>query len=827
MSKQLQLHDEILARVIGDCGGTVFKTVGDAFCAHFASAVDAITCAIAIQRSILADLDDCLLRCALDEGEVEIRGSDLFGPTLSRVARLLRVTQGGQILATRGVCDTAGDEHRSLFSYRDIGDVRIKDLPKPIRAVQIIAEGLPDSSSPPPSDGGRLGNIPKESSEFIGREVETEEVIALIRAHPLVTLTGAGGSGKTRLALRVGKLLEDDFRDSAYLIDLSSCDSHSDLTALVIEALSPGDMPLSLQDLAALDVLLIVDNCEHIVPAVGALCRAIHSVSPGTRLLATSRAQLGAANEFAYRIPPLGLPEASGPLSLHDLQQYDATKLFLSRAASSDTRYEFSDADAQAIAEICMHLDGMPLAIEMAAARIRSFTPVDILKMLSQRFRLLTSGAAAPVARHQALRTTIDWSYDLLTEAERESFARLSVFSGSFLLDAAQDILDSSDAVLAIGALVDHSLLVSIRTPGGRTRFRYLETIRDYADEKLGASEYATSARLRHLRHYSDFAMAAEPHVQGPEAQDWIERIDADVENVRAALDSSEVFDPRAGLEMAVCLTRYWYVRGAYGEGLRRLQSLLALCDAQGDAVVAKAYNGIGILAVPLGQLDTARSALEVSLSIRRDLGDLQGVAANLSNIGLLLRQSGDVVGAKRSFADAIEQYEAIGYAPGLAMALGNLGGILNEMGSHAEAVGVIERALAIDHGIVDEWTRAVCLANLGESLFRSGNHADGRARLLESLELSVRIDDPEGMHYSTAMLAVSAHAQGNKSEAASLRAAADRLAGERGVDVQPATLGELGTISPIDQARAESAAGISQSGAEFFDEVQRLARGG
>ena len=530
MQAALTRHDEILRSVIEQHGGYVFKTVGDAFCAVFPTAPDALEAALEIQRRLLTSeweqTGPLRVRMALHTGAAEERDGDYFGPPVNRVARLLSAAHGGQVLLSLPTQELVRDQLPTQTSLRDLGEHRLKDLFRPERVFQLLAAGLPSEFPPLRTLDAFRNNLPLQPTPLIGREKEVSEVCDLMRLEEtrLLTLTGPGGTGKTRLALQAAADLLDDFPDGTFFAPLATLTEAELLLPAVAETLGmreTGEQPLdeSLKDyLVERRMLLLLDNFEQVLGAAPAVTELLAG-APGLKVLATSRAPLGLYGEHEFPVPPLSMPDLEHPPPLESLTQYEAVSLFVERARALKPDFKVTNESAPAVAEICVRLDGLPLAIELAAARIKMLPPKAMLQRLTSRLKLLTGGARDLPERQRTLRATIEWSHALLDEGEQLLFGRLAVFSGGRTLEAIEAICDALgdlpvDAFDGISSLLDKSLIRQEEGPNGEPRFVMLETVHEFAREKLEDSAEAQEIKRIHAQYFLTLAEVAFPELR-------------------------------------------------------------------------------------------------------------------------------------------------------------------------------------------------------------------------------------------------------------------------------------------------------------------------
>src|SRR5688572_13755648 len=594
MQAALARHDELLRRAIEEDGGYVFKTVGDAFCCAFPTAPDALEAALDAQRLLLeerwAESDPLRVRMALHMGAAEERDGDYFGPPVNRVARLLSAAHGGQVLLSLPTHEMVRDQLPAGMKLAELGEHRLKDLFRPESVFQLLAPELPSEFPPLRTLESYRNNLPLQPTPLVGREKEVSEVCDLVRGEEtrLLTLTGPGGIGKTRLALQAAADLLEDFPDGTYLMLLATLTEAELFLPAVAETLGvreTGEQPLdeSLKDyLHERRLLLVLDNFEQVLEAAPTVTELL-AVAPGLKVLATSRAPLGLYGEHVYPVPPLTLPDLKRPPPLERLTQYEAVGLFLERARALKPDFEVTNESAPAVAEICVRLDGLPLAIELAAARIKMLPPKAILQRLTSRLKLLTGGARDLPERQRTLRATIEWSHALLDEGEQLLFGRLAVFAGGRALEAIEAICDAEgdlpvDAFEGVSSLVDKSLLGQEEGPNGEPRFVMLETIHEFAREKLQGSGEAEQIKRVHAEYFLTLAEEAFPELRGPDQLEWLERLEAEHDNIRTALSwALEGKEVEVALRLGGALSWFWSMRGYYGEGRRWLEEALAI----------------------------------------------------------------------------------------------------------------------------------------------------------------------------------------------------------------------------------------------------------
>jgi non-specific serine/threonine protein kinase len=662
--------------------------------------------------------------------------AESFGGLLRRHRLAAGLTQ--EALAERAGLSVHGIqklETGSTHPYRDtVGRVvsALQLSPEEALAVQAVAHPIPRRRArvDAPSAEDVAGNLPAQLTTFIRREVETDDIITALSSARLVTLTGVGGCGKTRLALEVARQVCSQYPDGVWLVELAAVTD----PALVIQATAStlGIKEESAQPLLATlksilkprHVLLVLDNCEHLLDACAKLAHALLSACPRLRILATSREALGVTGEISRRVPSLPIPPTESPYAPETLTGYAAVQLFVERARAINPGFTITDGNAAAITQICQRLDGIPLALELAAALVRGMSVEQQARRLDQRFQLLTGGSRAALPRQQTLRATIDWSYDLLSEPERTLFSRLSVFAGSWTLEAAEatcaaDGVERDAVVELLLRLVDKSLVFTQATVDGIDRYRLLDTLRQYGQERLLAGGQAETVRGQHARHYLRLAEQVEPELDQPRQAEWIELLAQEIGNLRAALEwliaSGEV---QAALSLAGVLARFWEVRGHLREGRERLADILALPGAAAPTSArAKALDGAGVLGLYQFDVDVARPLFKESLAIYRQHGALHGIAWALIHLGWLCHDTARLKAAFRFLGDALHVCEQLGDRRGVARSLMLLGSTTYLAGDVVAARSLHEQAVALSRQIGDRWGTGWALNSLGMDL--------------------------------------------------------------------------------------------------------------
>lgn len=769
MRVALARHDTLLRHAIESRNGYIFKTMGDAFYAAFADAPHALEAALDAQLALrTAAWDDdatgpLRVRMSLHTGPALERDGDYFGPTLNRVARLQATSRGEQTLLSQATCDAlrSGGDVPALppkAGLRDLGLHRLKDLQAPEHVWQLVHPALPGDFAPLRSLDYLPTNLPRQMTRFIGREQEMREVKRLLPKTPLLTLTGTGGTGKTRLALQVAADVLDAFPGGAWLVELASLSDPVLVPQAVASALGlreePG-RPLAqtlVDQLQSKRLLLVLDNCEHLTDACARLADTLLKACPGLTMLATSREPLGVSGEKPWRVPSLPQPDPDRlPLGEKNLAavilEYDACRLFLDRAVLARSDFVLTRHNAPSIAAICHRLDGIPLAVELAAARVRALSVEQIAARLSDRFRLLTGGSRTAPPRQQTLRALMDWSYDLLSDTEKTLLRRLSVFAGGWTLPAAEAVCGVGETLDFLTALVDKSLVV-FEEQNGAARYRLLETMRQYGRDKLQESGQSRACHTRHRDHFLQFAQEAHTKMNGSEGAQWLDTLEAEHDNLRAALEFclGEEGDVERGLDLAGSLAPFWKLRGHVREGAHWLTRALGKADAGPTAARATALSGAGTMAYEQGDYQAARARYQESLYVQQERENPKGVAAALSNLGNVAYRQGDTQAARARYEESLAMSRGRGDRWGVASTLGNLGNVAHTEGDCARARVLHEESLALSRALGDQRMTAYTLHNLANVAQSEGDRARARRLYEESLAMKRALGDRGGV---------------------------------------------------------------------------------
>jgi len=766
MQAAMRRHDLLLREVVVANHGQIVKMTGDGLHAVFASAADGLAAVLAGQRALQAEIwpsgGALHVRMALHSGEAELRAGDYFGTAPNRAARLMAAGTGGQILISQSTADLIQDSLPAEVSLRDLGEHQLKDLVRLEHIFQVVALDLPVDFPPLKTLSVLPHNLPVQLTSFVGREQEIVEARRLLAASHLLTLTGPGGTGKTRLALQIAAEVLPDYPDGVWLVELAPlADPAYILPALaaVFDLREQPNRPLQAvvtDYLRGKALLLLFDNCEHLIEACARLADELLHACPRLRIIASSREVLGVAGETVYRVPALALPDDRQETP-ERLQQSEAARLFVERAQSAQPHFTLTPSNAPAVAAICQRLDGIPLALELAASRVKLLSVEQIAVRLDDRFRLLVGGSRTALPRQQTLRALMDWSYDLLPEEERLLLRQLAVFAGGWGMEAAEAVGTCPDALGVMEQLVNKSL-VSVTEQGGEARYRLLETIRQYARDKLLEAGEAEEARDRHLDYYLVLSEAAEPKLLGPEMIATLDQLEAEQDNLRAALEWASEKDPLSALRLAAVLLNFWRLRVSATEGLTWVRTALARAEAaqewEGEAAQtylaarAKALGGEANLAFVLGHNLEARTAMEASVSLARQIGATRTLAQALGMGGIIVGMVGDTAKARAWVEESIALCLQHGYVNELGMISGAhmfLALITNQ----PVPPGLREKALQVARTTGNPWVLAMVISNIGRVETASGNLAEAHARFEEAAALFQQIRD-RAMYNST-----------------------------------------------------------------------------
>jgi predicted ATPase/class 3 adenylate cyclase len=824
-------HHRLLRGAFEAHGGREVDTQGDSFFVAFPTAHDALAAATEAQRALAAqpwpEGAAVRLRMGLHTGTAQVVGDRYVGLDVHRAARIAAAGHGGQVLLSEGARGLVEHDLPAGASLRDLGQHRLKDLQRPEHLSQLVLPGLPADFPPLKTLDRHAHNLSIQPTPLVGRQREVAEVCALLRREDvrLVTLTGPGGVGKTRLGLQVAAELADAFADGVWFVRLSRLTDPALVLPTVAQTLGlqeAGDQPLTVMLQAHLrtrSMLLLLDNFEQVSGAALEVAKLLES-SPGLKVLVTSRTVLHLQGEQEYPVPPLALPStlSMGRSRLAErLLDAPAVALFVERAQAHRPDFALTEATAPAVADICARLDGLPLALGLAAAWIKLLPPSALLQRLERRLPLLTGGARDLEARQQTMRATLAWSEDLLHPKEQRLFRRLSVFVGGWTLEAAETVCVSPEGAEPLGlevleglsALVDQSLVQQRldEEEGSELRFGMLQVIREYAREQLEASGEAQALRRAHLVTFLTLAEHAEPALFEREQTTWLDRLEREYDNLRAALSCARELGTagaQAGLRLAGALWHFWDTRGHYGEGRAWLEGLLGLtagdeadtAAASGvDARVvrARALDAAGSLALWQGDLGPATTRLEAAVATARLAGDKQTAARALCHLGAVEQSQGHLSRATTHYQESLALAQKVGSHWDIVQALNSLAAVAYWQGNLARAEERIEEAVAYMQQVGgDPETETLMRLSLAGLAQRRGDLIRAAALGREALARFQTLRTTWGIMQALEELARTAGAQGRGALAARLLGAATTVRERLGMPPREAERAEV-----------------------------------
>lgn len=804
MAAALAIHDGLVREAVESSGGTVVKTTGDGMLAVFDQAEGALNAALEGQRALGAAVwpatGPLRVRMAVHSGTAESRDGDFFGPALNRVARLLAIGHGGQILVSGATAVVVADDLPAEAQLLDRGEHHLRDLERPEHVYQLAGRGLPRDFPPLRSAAQRATNLPLATTSFVGRERELAEVDRQLRSSRLLTLVGVGGTGKTRLMLEAAAEAADRYADGVWLVELAPLSDPGLVAQEVGRALGVHEQPSQpaietvLDFLRSKELLLLLDNCEHLIAAAAEVAETLLGRCPRLTILATSREPLGIAGEAVAAVPSLSLPTAGGVPSsgaaesgsagawgdpgggpgsasadpsvergwLDEVARSEAVRLFVERAAATSPAFTLESRNAPAVVEICRRLDGIPLALELAAARVNVLSVEEIAQGLGDRFRLLTGGRRTAAPRQQTLQAAIDWSWDLLAQPDRRLLRRLSIFAGGWTLEAAAAVTSDPSAgsdtagstagtagstpgrasarfetLDGLSRLVDRSLVAVDHAAG--TRYRMLETIRQYAADQLIASGEGTELRERHLDWVERLCQEAQAGLAAGDLTPWLDRLDDELENLRVALDWAFEAHPERAIDMCIAVGSYWRSRSTSSEALERLLQASAVANGLPDPTDPEALQAhrirVGrIMALTFRQATLrGRSDLvgigHAAVAAARESGDKAVLGDALASLvqGLSLGHEGDDAALRGVAEEALAVAEGLG-EPGRLATVRFAWAILEAPNDPAAANRWLEQGAVDAAKSGDAWLIGASLQARGRTLARLGRYEEAES---------------------------------------------------------------------------------------------------
>jgi predicted ATPase/class 3 adenylate cyclase len=847
MSNALARHDQLLREAVESRGGSVVKTTGDGLHAVFASADAAVDAAVAGQLALGTEawgVDGGLqVRMGLHTGAAEEREGDYFGPVLNRAARLMAVANGGQILCSQVTAELVRDSLPPPTAVKELGKHRLKDLTRAEVVYQVVHPDLATDFPPLNSVDRFPGNLPVQRSALIGRTPELTRLAATLEDHRLVTLTGVGGVGKTRLALQLAADLVDRYRDGAWLVALASIRDATLLPSTLASTLGviekPGRPVIEsvCEGIGAREMLLVLDNCEHVLDAAARAVDPLLDSCPGLRIVATSREALGVDGEQTFPTPSLSLPARAEEATPSDVARADALGLFVERARAANPDFGLTERNVGYIVALCLRLDGIPLAIELAAARVSTLSPRDLLERIDQRFVLLTGGSRTALERHQTLQAAVDWSFDLLSDEERRLFIRLSVFAGAFTIDAARAVAGDEGAIEfevldRLGSLLSKSMVVAEHGPES-TRYRLLETLRQYGRDRLAGAGETRVIRDRHATYFVGLADSIVELFFSTRQPEALDRIEFELDDFRAAFDwlaetgeasallrvigpggiwsetteSYRRFQVLLGMldrlapdeRVQVLGSTAWlaFVTGEHVRAIELAEACVTTAEAAGIGPASRAFAVLGLVAYWRNDASRAVEALETCVELSRadSAGgrDRQWLAGSLASLCFVLGQIGRADEGVAAGEEAVALARAIGAPTVLNATLWQLG-LAVQTTDPERASALLEESLTYaDASARVSFTRAWTYLATGQLRGRLGNQAGALDAFAEVLRTCRRTGERFQVPVALQGMARSMRRLGEPEDAARLLGAAQGLSDGLAITGGPADLEERG----------------------------------
>lgn len=823
----LDTQRRVLREAITANAGHLMWSEGDSFYVVFASATEAANAVVSAQQALAAQAwpegFPVRVRMGLHTGEATLVADHYVGLEVHRAARIAAAGHGGQIVVSEPTKVLIEKDLAVGVSLLDLGEHRLKDLPQPERIHQLSVDGLPVDFPELKSLNIRRNNLPLQLTRFLGRGEELAEAKELLAHNRLLTMVGAGGVGKTRLAIQLAGEVLEEYAEGVWLVELAPI-SDRDLvapTVLMVFGLreQPGRTPAAtlIDYLQARQVLIILDNCEHLIEPSAELAAGLLRACPKLRMVATSRQDLLVAGEKTWRVPSLPVPDPQRLPGLEVLAQSAAVALFLDRAAGVNPSFRLTEKSAPLVVQICRELDGIPLAIELAAARLMMLSVEQIADRLKDRFRLLTGGSRTALPRQQTLRAAIDWSFELLTAPERMLLRRLSVFAGGFALDAAEsvcarDSIDPADVLDLLTALASKSLLVVDEKLD--RRYRLLETLRQYAAERMSQAGEAKQLQELHRGWFLSLAERAENELHGPEQFVWFEHLETEVENLRAAFDCClESEDTDLALRFAAALGLFWRARGRFNEGRDWLERALHVTEGARTALRAKALAWAGLLTSYQGDYAKAVRLEEESLAICKEVGDDWGTAFALQNMAAAMQAQDEYDHATVLHEQSLELFSRTGDKPSIGLALTHLGFGALYRGEYEQALRWLEDALAFFREVGDRRQIGIALQIMGEVELAQSHYTAAAALLEESLGLVREAKDKVDIAYTLRLLGIVARCQADYNQAIALQRESFELARDFNIgEFVAESLCELGIVRQLQGDLEGAAADLKEA---------------
>ena len=828
MPALLARHHEILNQSIQAKNGYVFQIVGDSFSASFHSASDALNAALEAQRLLRNEVwtpAPVKVRMGIHTGSAQLNEEKQYSSyaALALTQRIMSAGHGGQILLSGATRELVRDALPADSDLQDLGEKRLKDLLRPEHLYQLNEAGLLATFPPMKTLDSFLNNLPAQLTTFIGREKEIEEIKKDLESHRLVTLTGSGGAGKTRLSLHVGAGCFEQFTNGVWFVELASLTDPSLITSAVMSAIGlhekDNDIKTLVSHIGDQSQLLILDNCEHLIEDCARLVESLIQLCPKLHVLASSREAFGITGEQPYHVPSLPFPDPRHLPPLDEIAQCESVQLFIERAKAYVPSFSLTEKNASSIAQICSRLDGIPLAIELAAARMKVMSVEQLASRLGDVFNLLTSGSRTALPRQQTLRALIEWSYDLLSDSEKSLFRRLAAFSGGWSLEAAEAVIsvEGGEAVLDdLARLVDKSLVIKEELDG-EARFHMLETIRQYAEFKLFAAEEVEEVRNRHRDWFMQLAETAEPKLRTGEQLPWLERLEMEHDNLRAAMNwSIEQKYIEQALRIPSALTYFWEIHGHGDEGRNWFRQALSIDE---DAkrkypfAWANAVHGFASLSAYTPQFQTYRPEMEEVLKIFREHGDDFRAGHTLYHLAYFPHFVGELDTAKARYEESLGVYKKINNEWGVGECLHCIAHIEEVQGNTEKAHVLYNQSLEELQPIGDRYSLFHPLGDTALIALNKGELNTAKTILEDSIQAFEELKNREWTSISINRLTEVLHEQGEYENA--------RKVNQRNLDVQRETNSPDQLSWSIElKGRIELAEGNLSSAHQLLDEA-------
>jgi predicted ATPase/class 3 adenylate cyclase/uncharacterized protein HemY len=750
----LEKHHSIMQDAIESNEGYVFEIVGDAFCCAFQNAEDAVKAAAVAQMNLsIEKWEDAVIKVRMgihSDNSEWINDSYVGYISLARTARVMSAAYGEQILISNSTYELCRDKFDAVsemnITFRDLGEKRLKDIIQPVRLFQIICPGLSDDFPPLKTLDARPNNLPVQLTSFIGRVNELKHLKELIKETRLLTLTGSGGLGKTRLAMQVAADEIDDFANGVWLIELASLTSPSLLPQSIAKVFGLKEEPKKNPEdtlcnyLKDKDMLIILDNCEHLIESCAILAERLLSHTAKLKILATSREALRCEGEILHRVSKLEVPDPDKDISPEEIIRYEAVRLFIERALLVSSKFRISDNDAGVIARICHRLDGIPLAIELAAARVKILSVEQINQRLSDRFKLLIGGNRTSLPRQQTLRHLIDWSYELLSEKEKILWRRLSVFSDGWTLEAAEEVCSddkiSSEEVLDLLHQLSEKSIIIFELK--KLRYRMSETLKQYGVEKFNSSGEREDILNSHLQYFMNLAKKSHSKRRDIDAQFWMDKLESDHGNLKSAIEwSLNGGDKEKGALLTGALENFWDIRGYYSTGVQLSGYFLDSPDGLSKKALADVIYCSASLRLFLSDFEEAGKLFEDCLELNRNSGDTGGTVRSLMGLGNISMYIGNYQEAKKYYSESLTVSRNADVKSSIANTLNNLGNAEYIQGNLIEAQKLYEESLSVKREAGIKQGIDIALFNLGNIATDRGNLVQAQKFFEESLEKS------------------------------------------------------------------------------------------